>query len=624
MLCIRGTPSDPGRVRNPPSLAHRPLRRTLRTMAGDPLTPAPAGSRVALAVLVALVVLSPWPFGSVHLRTTQAIALVSLATALGAFLWDGWRGQLQLPPRALLWPLLGLWALAVFQLIPLPEGLHHWIAPGSAAVWHPDVPAAAAVLGPGPHPISLYPEATRRWLAFATGVVALALAAAPALRDRHLLLRASIAIVAGAVLVAVYGFVARLVFGDKLFGAWTVPTVAPFGPFVSKNHFAGYVELAALLAVGLATGLADEARRGEGWLSWIESRRAKWVVVAWGAALVLVLAVPVSLSRGGVVSLTAGLACFVLLRALGPQGLTALGPAASSASLAGLGAAGLLLVAVLPHGGARPRPHPRRHHERPVRLLPPGPLAGHPAPRRLEPRGRLRLRRLRGRAAPLQDRGRRLPRPARRERPPGAPGRRRTPRRPAGRGGRPGAPAPRPEGPPRHGAPPRPVSPRRRARRRSRGLRPRRLRLQPPHPVERADGGAPRGGLRLGRSSRELSPRRRRRARPPIRRRAAFVAGRLPPRRPRHPLERAALGPGHPGACHSPGAHRPPTVGPRERRDRVPAAAPRPSGGLGPPRLAAAPGLSRRRIGPRALGGGPRSPARGAGAVSAPMLEPGR
>jgi len=59
----------------------------------DPATPAPAGSKVALAVLVGLVVLSPWPFGSVHLRTTQAIALVSLATAPGAFAWDGWRGR---------------------------------------------------------------------------------------------------------------------------------------------------------------------------------------------------------------------------------------------------------------------------------------------------------------------------------------------------------------------------------------------------------------------------------------------------------------------------------------------------------------------------------------------------
>jgi O-antigen ligase len=313
----------------------------------DPAPPAPAGSKVALAVLVALVVLSPWPFGSVHLRTTQAIALVSLVTALGAFLWDGWHGTLRLPPRALLWPLLGLWALAVFQLVPLPEALHRAIAPGSAAVWHPDVRAAAAVLGPGPHPISLYPEATRRWLAFATGLVALALAAAPALRHRRQLLRASVVIVAGATAVAVYGFVARLMFGDRLFGVWTVPTVAPFGPFVSKNHFAGYVELAALLAVGLATGLTDEANPGKGWLGWIESRRAKWVVVAWGAALVLVLAIPVSLSRGGVVSLTAGLLAFALLRlwARRESRLTARGVAGL---LAGLAVTAGLLLTVLP------------------------------------------------------------------------------------------------------------------------------------------------------------------------------------------------------------------------------------------------------------------------------------
>jgi O-antigen ligase len=314
---------------------------------GPPATAAPAGSKAALAVLVTLVVLSPWPFGSVHLRTTQTIALVSLATALGAFLWDGWHRQLQLPPRIVLWPLLGLWALAVVQLVPLPQAFHCWMAPGSAAVWHPDVPAAAAVLGPGPHPISLYPEATRRWLAFVTGVVALALAAAPALRERRHLLRASIAVVAGAVLAAVYGFAARLVFGDRLFGVWSVPTVAPFGSFVSKNHFAGYVELAALLAVGLATGLADEARHGSGWLSWVESRRSKWVVVAWGAAFVLVLAVPVSLSRGGVVSLGAGLVVFGVLR-LWARGPSRLSPRGLAVSLAFVLVAAAAFVALVP------------------------------------------------------------------------------------------------------------------------------------------------------------------------------------------------------------------------------------------------------------------------------------
>jgi hypothetical protein len=307
-------------------------------MPGDPATP--AGSRVALAVLVGLVVLSPWPFGSVHMRTTQAIALVSLVTALGALLWDGWRGPLSLPPLRLLWPLLGLWALAVFQLVPLPPSLHHWLAPGSAVVWHPDVPAAAAVLGPGPRPVSLYPEATLRWLAFVTGVVALTLAATSALRERRLLLRASIAVVVGGVLVAVYGLVARLAFGDKLYGFLTVPTITPFGPFVSKNHFAGYVEMAACLAVGLAAGLSDEGRRGPERLGWLEGRRAGWVVLAVGAAGAIALSVPVSLSRGGVVSLAAGLVTFVLIRFSGRRG------SPGSPRTLVLAAAGLLFVAL--------------------------------------------------------------------------------------------------------------------------------------------------------------------------------------------------------------------------------------------------------------------------------------
>jgi O-antigen ligase len=274
---------------------------------------APAGSRVALSVLLALVVVSPWPFGSVHPRTTQAIALISLLTALAAFLWDGGHGHLYLPPRPILWTLLGLWALAALQLVPLPAALHQWLAPASAFVWRPAEPAAAAVLGSGPHPISIWPDATRRWLAFTTSVVALALAAAPALSRRRSLLRAAVAVVASGLLVTLYGLVARVFLGNKLYGVFDVPTVAPFGPFVSKNHFAGYVELAALLAVGLAVGLADESRRRPGSLAWLDTPKASRVVAAWGAATILILGVLVSLSRGGVLSLTAGLAAFALL-----------------------------------------------------------------------------------------------------------------------------------------------------------------------------------------------------------------------------------------------------------------------------------------------------------------------
>jgi O-antigen ligase len=100
----------------------------------------------------------------------------------------------------------------------------------------------------------------------------------------------------------------------------------------------------ALLSVGLGAGLASEARRGPGSLSWIESRRARWVVAAWGASAMLILAVPVCLSRGGVVSLGAGLVAFVGLRLWSRRDAWF-----SARRLLAVGAAGaLLLVSVLP------------------------------------------------------------------------------------------------------------------------------------------------------------------------------------------------------------------------------------------------------------------------------------
>jgi hypothetical protein len=278
---------------------------------GDGVAAAPTSetaSKVALAALLGLVVVSPWPFGSVPLRATQVVAVLSLALSLVL-----WRRSVRVP-HALAWALLALCALAVLQLVPVPRVLHATLAPGSATIWYPSDPAPARVLGEGPHPLSVFPAATARFLALATGVGALALLSTTSLGDRHRALRASMVVVGGGVAVALYGLVARFACGNKLYCMFPVSTTAPFGPFVSKNHYAGYVEMAALLALGIATGLTDEARTRPGSLSWIESPRAGRILLAWTVPVALILAVPASLSRGGVLSLGAGLATFVILR----------------------------------------------------------------------------------------------------------------------------------------------------------------------------------------------------------------------------------------------------------------------------------------------------------------------
>jgi O-antigen ligase len=277
-----------------------------------PLGPAPPA---ALVVLIFLVIASPWPYGSTHPFAIRIITLTALFTSVGMLIMESHRGGLALVPFAF-WPLLGLLALGAGQLIPLPMWFHSAVAPGSFRVWHPTETAVAAVLGPGPRPVSVLPEATRQWLAFTAGLAALALLAAPALRERRRALAGALTVIGVGFAVALYGIVARTFFGDLLYGRIVVPTVAPFGPFVSKNHFSGYVEMAALLALGLAVGIADEARRGRATLGWVQSRRAGRVVFAGGAAVAMALAVLVSLSRGGALSLALGLLAFVAIRAL--------------------------------------------------------------------------------------------------------------------------------------------------------------------------------------------------------------------------------------------------------------------------------------------------------------------
>jgi hypothetical protein len=148
----------------------------------------------------------------------------------------------------------------------------------------------------------------------------------------------------------VYAIFARARFGALLYGTIAVPTVNPFGPFVSKNHFAGWIAMGALFAAGLALGLADGARSRAG--DWTTGARAGVVVLSLVAAFAMALAGLASLSRGGAVALAAGGASLVALVARkGRKGRSSVVP-----SLAIAGAFVLVLVALVPvevHGRLR-------------------------------------------------------------------------------------------------------------------------------------------------------------------------------------------------------------------------------------------------------------------------------
>jgi O-antigen ligase len=305
---------------------------------------------LALAVLVGIAVLAPWPFGAVQpwaLLAVTAVALVAAAAALAA----GLRAGVALPAVPL-WPIAGFLGIALLQLVPLPDALLALLAPGSHAVWHPAVPEAVAVLGSGPSPVSVDPDTTLRGLALTGGLALLALLAAPAFSRPATAVRAVAFLAAFGVALSAYAIFARARFGALLYGRLPVPTVSPFGPFVSKNHFAGWIAMATLLVAGLAVGLADRARRQGG--DWTADSRAGGVVLAIVAALAMALGGLASLSRGGTIALAAGGACFVALVVLRARpdresgGVRRPGRARALPSLALAGVLGVVLVALVP------------------------------------------------------------------------------------------------------------------------------------------------------------------------------------------------------------------------------------------------------------------------------------
>src|SRR5262245_5817972 len=93
--------------------------------------------------------------------------------------------------------------------------------------------------------------------------------------------------------LSVFGLIQRFTWNGKYY--WVIETSvqpsAPFGPFVNHNNFAGYVEMIAPIPLAL---ILRRAVRGE-------------LAVVYGfAAALMGLAVFVSLSRGGMISLAAG------------------------------------------------------------------------------------------------------------------------------------------------------------------------------------------------------------------------------------------------------------------------------------------------------------------------------
>jgi O-antigen ligase len=255
---------------------------------------------------------------------------------------------------AVRWPVaasLPAVALAVaLQLVPLSSGTLAAVSPATDSfLRRHNLPYATATTTPNSatsdwasHPLSVRPDSTRRALGFlaALAVCLVGLAAylstaegSPALRRAqgtpsksrgeglrytgegspcNVTTTLAEAITILGVVVALAGIIQKATATTgRIYGLWT-PQLGgnPFGPFVNRNHFAGWMMMALALAIGLCCGWIARGMRGvkPHWrnrILWFSSPDASRLILTAFAALVMGIALVLSFSRSGI-------ACFAI------------------------------------------------------------------------------------------------------------------------------------------------------------------------------------------------------------------------------------------------------------------------------------------------------------------------
>ena len=202
-------------------------------------------------------------------------------------------------------------SVVLFQLVPLKISTLAMISPAFPALLQSYVLGFASPAPDARHPLSISPGASAVGLMCLVSFGALLLTLSAKL-DR----RAIVTIVRGVAvigtLMALVGIVQAPFYVEKIYGLWTPFARGPldaFGPFVNRNHFAGWMLMGLPLTFGY---LMSGVHRQPGHLKagvrarivWLSSAEASEVLLLATASLIMGLSVVLTRSRSGLIGLT--------------------------------------------------------------------------------------------------------------------------------------------------------------------------------------------------------------------------------------------------------------------------------------------------------------------------------
>ena len=236
-------------------------------------------SRFAFLIVCLALILSALVYGTVH-YWALAVFFLGGMTILILWLIDGWNlGSFRISRNVLQLPLIGMFLLGLVQLLPLrhPEdvGTH-------------SIPLVSS--------LSFDPYSTR-FILVQTVALMIYFAAVLVFTDTPKRLRLLVRTIAVfGFFLAIFGLTQSFTSPDKIYWMRELPQSQAFGPFINRHHFAGYMELALALPLGLVfTGAIEKEK--------------KFIYLF--AAGLMAVALIMTNSRGGIISLVAELVFLV-------------------------------------------------------------------------------------------------------------------------------------------------------------------------------------------------------------------------------------------------------------------------------------------------------------------------
>jgi hypothetical protein len=270
-------------------------------------------SDVRATLTLAAVAWGAMAFGAVYPWAYRP--LIVAAVALGA---TGIRRRaLGRTQRLLAAALVIALGAAALQLVPLPAPLLTRLSPSADEFLRTNDVAYALARRYGfeaSHALSIRPASTILGLVLGGSFALLLIGTWQQLTTARAIRLAS-GIAAIGTLIAVAGIIQRATFNGKIYGFWQPlsPGTEPFGPFVNKNHFAGWMLMAIPLTIGqfcgyLARGMDHVRPDWRSRIVWFSSREANTAILLAFAILLMTLALVLTTSRAGVLCLAIAVA----------------------------------------------------------------------------------------------------------------------------------------------------------------------------------------------------------------------------------------------------------------------------------------------------------------------------